>query len=197
MFNTITQEGPPNSGGLFTAYMHCHCYSPSTESSFQLFLLSSATYLSLGQFTTLSYIWPVCCAPSHYTHCYDIACGPQLCFHFLLYALPLPPHIACCPCAWPQRMTCDLASHDWQSGSLASGACRCVFPVSQLLYEPPYACIWTSMAMSASAWMLHDIVLSWTIIPTQACTTMYSHRLVITVLSLTYSYFTKLSHLVA
>ena len=57
---------------------------------------------------------------------------------------------------------------------------------SSLLYTLPYAYIWTFMAMSACAWMLYDIVLSWIIIPTQACIMMYSHRSVITILSFTY-----------
>ena len=79
--------------------------------------------------------------------CYDTTCGLQLCLCFFFHVSPSSPRVACHPHAWPQRMTCDLASHDWQSGPLSCGACQCVslrliitVPSPMLMYGPLWLC---------------------------------------------------------
>ena len=97
------------------------------------------------------------------TTCYDTMHGLQLCFFLLLHVSPFPPHAACCPRAWPQRTTCDLASHDWQSGPLASGMCQCMSLSSELLYQHltltygPYSYV----SMCLSLWIVIKLDHRW------------------------------------
>ena len=70
--------------------------------------------------------------------CYDTAHRLQLCLFFHSYHVsPFPPRVACHPCAWPQWTTCDLASHDWQTGPLACGACQRVSGYDTITVPPP------------------------------------------------------------
>ena len=75
--------------------------------------------------------------------CYNTMRRLQLCPFFLFHAPPSFPHVACHHRAWPQRTTCDLASHDQQSGPLASGTCRCMSLSSLITVPSSYAYIWT------------------------------------------------------
>ena len=129
--------------------------------------------------------------------CYDTARGLQLCFSFYFHVSPLPPHVACHPRAWPQRMTCDLASHDQQSGPLACGACRRVslgtmitVPSSTLTYGPLRLCQHTIWAYrSRLSWTIDDNCLS----PNGSNSNRYhehSHRSAITI----HSFLTYHSH---